>query len=112
MFLIPGIFVLMLILYIRYISQPKTLLILGKAFHASDSRGNMDCGCNWSIVRDLDYLPTFGNPASDILFTAGLGGIAPDAPAFATGRIAARAPHHIADYLNKVDLLFKINNIQ
>ncbi|WP_109829508.1 putative type IX secretion system sortase PorU2 [Reichenbachiella versicolor] len=47
------------------------------------------------------YVPTFGTPGSDGLFSAGFDG-GSSYETFATGRLNATLPVHIHDYLNKV----------
>ncbi len=52
--------------------------------------------------QDRDFVPTFGYPGSDVLLSAGLGGVDPNTPAFRTGRISASTPQQVLEYLNKV----------
>lgn len=48
-----------------------------------------------------DLVPTGGYPASDMVYSAGLSGVA-HLPAIATGRITASTPAQVAAYLNKI----------
>jgi hypothetical protein len=49
-----------------------------------------------------DLVPSFGYPGSDAMFSAGLGGLHQDVPAYLTGRIAARTSQEVLQYLQKV----------
>jgi hypothetical protein len=48
-----------------------------------------------------DLVPSYGYPASDALYTAGLAGTTVE-PAVPTGRVTALNPQNVASYLNKV----------
>ncbi len=52
--------------------------------------------------QDRDFIPTFGYPGSDVLLSAGLGGVNQNTPAFRTGRISASTNEQVLAYLNKV----------
>ncbi len=75
---------------------PHYLFLMGKSFHVSWTRQNGTYYANCLV-------PSFGNPSSDILLTAGLtpGTIAPAIP---TGRLAATSITEVNDYLTKVQL--------
>jgi hypothetical protein len=79
-----------------YITQPQNLFIIGKAIHMQYCRQD-------PTYYPLDFVPSFGNPSSDHLFTSGFAGtiLAPSIP---TGRLAARTSTDVDDYLNKVQL--------
>ncbi|MGQ0827032.1 MAG: C25 family cysteine peptidase [Bacteroidota bacterium] len=77
-----------------YPSPPQNLFLLGKSIHMRDSRNN---GANY--MNDL--VPSFGNPSSDNLITAGLNGTMFE-PAIPTGRLAAKNTTDIDLYLNKI----------
>jgi hypothetical protein len=49
-----------------------------------------------------NLVPTWGFPGADVPFTAGLDGTYQYAPAIPTGRLVARTPQQVANYLNKV----------
>ncbi len=78
--------------------DPKFLFLLGKGMEAS-----------YGYYRKTSHLPTdfhdlvpsAGIPASDIAFTAGLGGTTNE-PGVPTGRLTASTPSQVAAYLNKV----------
>ena len=75
-------------------SPPKNLFLIGKAYHMALLRTD-------PAYYALDLVPSFGNPSSDNLFTAGLsGGVV--IPAIATGRLAAKSIVDVDTYLNKV----------
>ena len=63
-------------------TPPQHLLLIGKALRNKHTRNNTSNYAN-------NLVPTFGNPPSDNLLTAGLAGTTWE-PAIATGRIAAR----------------------
>ncbi|GAB3016353.1 hypothetical protein GCM10027185_10480 [Spirosoma pulveris] len=69
----------------------RYLLLIGRARSTPGIRNNP----NQSI---LDMVMTAGYPGSDGLFTAGTDGV----PTVPTGRINARTPQEVLDYLNKV----------
>ncbi|MDX1904250.1 MAG: C25 family cysteine peptidase, partial [Thermonemataceae bacterium] len=50
----------------------------------------------------LNLVPTWGFPGSDVPFTAGFDGSYEYAPAIPTGRLVAKNPQQIANYLNKI----------
>ena len=75
-------------------SPPTQLFLIGKAVNALISRFKA------SNYYD-NKLPSFGFPACDNLFTAGLIGTTYEA-AVPTGRLVARSNQDIADYLDKV----------
>jgi len=75
-------------------SNPKNLFLLGKSYHMVLLR-------NDPTYYAPDLVPSFGNPSSDNLLTAGISGgiIVPGIP---TGRLAAKTNTDVVDYLNKV----------
>lgn len=79
--------------------KPKYLFIIGKGrdiySYSSYQRQLLPA----SEFRDL--VPTAGYPASDMAFTAGLGGTSFE-PKVATGRLSASNPTQVAAYLNKI----------
>lgn len=48
------------------------------------------------------FIPSYGSPGSDVLFSAGLGSAAGYKPAIATGRLAVVTNQQVNDYLSKV----------
>ncbi|MCL4857120.1 MAG: hypothetical protein KJZ55_07620, partial [Flavobacteriales bacterium] len=74
-------------------SQPNYLFLLGKSVKADLARS----GANFH----QNLVPSFGNPASDLMLTAGLNGSITESP-IPMGRIAATNPNHVNWYLNKV----------
>lgn len=79
---------------------PAHLLLLGKSVHEANVSNQLG-GRQNPEVDALNLLPTWGWPASDIIFTAGLNGTQYQ-PAIPTGRIAARTTEEVLDYLDKV----------
>lgn len=75
-------------------APPAYLFLMGKSIHLKD--------CRTDAVNYFNCLvPSFGNPSSDNLITAGLNG-AGLAPAVPTGRLAAKNNTDVDNYLNKV----------
>jgi hypothetical protein len=75
-------------------TPPGKLFLLGKAMNTRVARKHNQ---HWSN----NLVPSFGDPASDILITAGLTE-GTYVPAMATGRLAARNPQHVSLYLEKI----------
>ncbi|MGM0626168.1 MAG: C25 family cysteine peptidase [Bacteroidota bacterium] len=73
---------------------PKQLFLLGKGIKTSSIR-------NGAAISELCFVPTFGNPPSDVLITAGMGDTHFE-PFVPTGRLAARNPGDVEDYLTKI----------
>ncbi len=78
----------------NYPSPPQNLLLLGKGHYAITTRTNS----TW-YARCL--IPTFGEPGSDALLTAGVGTSVLE-PSIPTGRIAAKTDADVLLYLNKI----------
>jgi hypothetical protein len=81
---------------------PKYLLLLGKGIMIPDARSG--------IGHSLNFVPTWGEPSSDQLFTAKLN-TNNFVPELATGRIAATTNDDITAYLNKL-IEFESNQAQ
>lgn len=79
--------------------DPKYLFLIGKGLDVSYGYHRNPSAPAFTTLKDL--VPTAGIPASDIYFTAGLGGNGYE-PAVPTGRITASTPQDVAAYLNKV----------
>ncbi len=75
-------------------NSPKHLFLLGKGYTAHQYRKNTG---RWENT----YIPAFGYPPSDLLFTSEIGNNTFQ-PAVSTGRLAARNPEHVELYLNKI----------
>ncbi|NOZ46944.1 MAG: hypothetical protein GXO79_09210 [Chlorobi bacterium] len=85
--------------FVNYIYQnsehkPSYLLLLGKGIQSHYIRNNAD------LSEDC-LIPSYGNPASDNLFTAGLLNTVYE-PLIPTGRVAAKGQAEVRYYLNKV----------
>ena len=82
---------------------PNNLFLIGKSMHLKDCRSPtwFDDGNDYPTNYVTDIVPSYGNPSSDNLLTAGLNGTIL-APAIPTGRLSARKPQDVLDYLNKV----------
>lgn len=72
----------------------KFLFLVGRSLEASQFKSN---------VSNATYttVPSAGQPASDQLFTVGIGGTTVE-PLFATGRLAVTSAAQLTTYLNKV----------
>ncbi len=81
---------------------PKYLLLLGKGILISDARSGTG--------HSLNFVPTWGEPASDQMFTSKLN-TNNFVPELATGRIAATSNDDITAYLNKL-IEFESNQMQ
>ncbi|MBR9999368.1 MAG: hypothetical protein KFF73_10375 [Cyclobacteriaceae bacterium] len=79
--------------------NPEYLLLIGKGLTVNHDFHRKQSDPAFSEFRD--WVPTAGNPGSDILFTANLSDTT-YGPAIPTGRISATSPRHVADYLDKV----------
>lgn len=77
--------------------EPAYLFLIGKALSVYH---NYHRSTGWTN-ENHDYVPTFGHPGADIPFTAFINGSG-YAPAFPVGRLGARHPKEVANYLNKV----------
>jgi hypothetical protein len=83
--------------FMTSVKIPAYLFLVGKGLEV-----------NWKYYRNpglfpvyKDLVPTAGFPASDMVFTAGMPGLA-GVPAVSTGRLSAIGPEDVAAYLNKV----------
>ena len=75
-------------------TPPQNLFLIGKSHHMSVVRSD-------PTYYPLDLVPSYGNPSSDNLLTAGIsGGVV--VPGIPTGRLAAKTTADIDIYLNKV----------
>jgi len=90
--------------------NPEYLLLIGKALTVNHNyyRKRTDP----AFDQFKDWVPTAGNPGSDILFTSYLNGSSHE-PAIPTGRIPAKSANEVADYLDKVKEAesFSFNNL-
>lgn len=77
-----------------YPTPPQNLFLIGKSIHLSSCRQN---ATNYAKC----LVPSFGNPSSDNLITAGLNGTQIE-PAISTGRLAAKNNFDIDSYYDKV----------
>ena len=78
----------------RWATPPKHLFLIGKSVRARFCRKSPPDFAN-------NLVPSFGNPASDILITSGLNGNIL-APAIPTGRLSAMSEEQVGWYLDKV----------
>ena len=74
--------------------DPAFLFLLGKSVKAHLYRQN-------SSNYNIDLVPSFGNPASDMLFTSGLN-LATIQPSIPTGRLSANSGAEVELYLQKM----------
>ncbi|MCB0396358.1 MAG: hypothetical protein KDD36_06880 [Flavobacteriales bacterium] len=80
---------------------PKYLFLMGKSIHAHDENTAFGFRRNKQNFENC-LVPSFGNPSSDVLFTAGLGSASGLEPALSTGRLAANSSEEVQLYLAKV----------
>ncbi len=83
-----------------YPTRPSNLFLIGKSIHLRDNRLNSFYGNDPNNYENC-LVPSFGNPSSDNLLTAGLNGSVYD-PAIATGRLSARNSNEVDWYLEKI----------
>ena len=76
------------------VHPPQALFLIGKSIAARFSRTNAQNFAN-------NLIPSFGNPPSDNLFTAGMNGSTYE-PKIPTGRLSAQTTDHVTHYLQKV----------
>ncbi len=91
--------------------NPQNLLLLGKGllngfrvvwtYYRNTPHDKLDGNGNL-VFKVPDYIPTFGDPGSDILYTAGLNGKPDLVPAIPTGRIPVSYPEELKAYLDKL----------
>ncbi len=79
--------------------NPKYLFIIGKGRDIYSYSAYQRLTAPINEFKDL--VPSAGLPASDIAYSAGIGGTA-FAPKLATGRLPASTPAQVAAYLNKI----------
>jgi hypothetical protein len=79
----------------NWTSKPKYLFLLGKSIKPSESRKD-------PINFHNNLVPSFGDPASDIMLTSGLNGTVNE-PLLSTGRLAAKNGQEVTWYLSKVE---------
>lgn len=86
-----------LVQYVASSGQPEYLFLIGKSLNVFY---NYHRSTGWNNLNK-DLVPTFGWPGGDIPYTAHLKGSG-YGPAFPVGRVGARTPEEIANYLKKV----------
>lgn len=74
--------------------KPEHIFLIGKGFHVPNFRNDND-------LYARAFIPTMGNPASDLLFTMDVKGKSVR-PNIAIGRLAAESPSDVAIYRKKV----------
>lgn len=82
-------------------TRPNYLFLIGKSVMQAELAGSNLGSRKHAIRYTEDLLPTYGFPPSDIAFTAGLE-TSMQAPAIPTGRLSAKSPSDVTDYLGKV----------
>lgn len=76
-------------------SIPEYLFLIGKSIQANSIRKS-------EVNYANTFIPSMGNPPSDILFSAGLLDSGTNIPALAIGRLSALNPQQVTEYLDKV----------
>ncbi|MGZ3862482.1 MAG: putative type IX secretion system sortase PorU2 [Bacteroidia bacterium] len=84
--------------------RPSNLFLIGKGIHPQDMLISNYIFLSPSACANVCLVPTWGNPASDILITQGLPGSLYLEPAIPTGRLAAQNDADILAYLSKAEL--------
>lgn len=79
----------------NFTESPQYVLLIGRGMNYVEFRNNE----NRPLTSQINLVPTFGWPASDVLLTAAPGTTTPLVP---IGRIAAVTGSEIANYLDKV----------
>lgn len=82
-------------------TKPSYLFLIGKASMQAELAGGTLGSRRQADRYAADLIPTMGFPPSDVAFTAKLDHPLP-VPAIATGRLSARTPGEVNDYLAKV----------
>ena len=75
------------------IENPKYLFLIGNSSSLPS---------NLKTTEDIDFVPTFGYPGSDILLTEGLNGKKINVASIPTGRISALTNAQVHGYLDKI----------
>lgn len=96
--------------YLRYVydhapSKPQALFLMGKSVK-SPATGGLDYDKGYRkdpLASAACLVPTMGWPSSDILYGLNLSGTQPTYLSVPVGRLAARTPGQVLDYLAKVD---------
>ncbi|MEO8861684.1 MAG: C25 family cysteine peptidase, partial [Ginsengibacter sp.] len=86
--------------FIQYINsiytvKPQYVFIIGKGITYSDYYANQ----NTVYDDQLNLVPTFGNPASDVLLSSPYGSVVPSVP---IGRLSVISGNEIGNYLQKI----------
>ena len=76
-------------------ATPQYVFLIGKGITYSDYRTNQ----NSPYADQLNLVPTFGNPASDVLLSSPYGSIVPNIP---IGRLSAVSGNEVGNYLQKI----------
>lgn len=86
--------------FLKYLCRgnytPAYLFIIGKAFELTANTRQRN------TQNEIDLVPTWGNPGSDYLFSAGIKGTNPAVQTIPTGRLVAYGPQEVVSYLNKI----------
>lgn len=96
--------------YLRYVydhapAKPQALFLVGKSVKAP-ATGGLDFNKGYRkdpAASAACLVPTMGWPSSDIMFGLNLSGSQPAYLSVPVGRLAARTPTQVLDYLAKVD---------
>ncbi|MEO8109478.1 MAG: C25 family cysteine peptidase [Ginsengibacter sp.] len=75
--------------------SPKYVFLMGKGITYADYRLNE----NNAYADQLNLVPTFGNPASDVLLSSPYGSIVPSIP---IGRLSVVSGNEVGNYLQKI----------
>ncbi|MBX9850395.1 MAG: hypothetical protein K2X86_01400 [Cytophagaceae bacterium] len=93
------------------VGDPKYLFIIGKGIGLDYARNgpyyrkdpNSYINYPDPELRREDFVPTYGVPGSDLMYSMGLNGKPKFIPALATGRLPVKSPAEIDYYLDKIN---------
>lgn len=88
-------------IYENSTEKPVGLFLMGKGIREATVGSSSGTRRNTTYFHS-SFIPSFGQPSSDICITAGLDGVHKWVPLMATGRISARSNQELQDYLDKV----------
>lgn len=88
-------------MYDQATEKPVGLFLMGKGLQEASIGSIPGYRFNSSLAQQC-LIPSFGNPPSDILITAGLDGLTETTPLIPTGRISARTNSELQEYLEKI----------
>lgn len=89
------------LMYDNATNPPAGLFLIGKGLREATIGPESGTRKNNTYYAEC-LVPSYGEPPSDVLITAGFGGSGDWSPAIPTGRISVRSDQELQDYLDKV----------